>query len=241
MRSKRTSFVVLAALGLMAAAARGEATDLGAAFEISGTLNDMNQTVNRSGLTFQVALRQLAYGGRVTRTVLEQKDTGHVTLWMALRDVRLNVARTDIMGRIGNAACGPMGIVLGHRRDLWIAFDLEQQERDGQPRIVLKHIRFQLPPDNWSIQNPAWVQSQGLGMTQDRVVMGLREGLVNNRRRIEQELIKSAPGMLTQLAKMPDQRHVIDAVRSKLQTPDAPPAADQTASTAAVGYTSPTR
>ena len=219
-----TVFRTLCCFAALVGIARAETVDLSAEFPVSGSIANLQQTAERAGLEFQVTLRNLAYTGRVTRSVLQHDRADRATLWLGLRDVTLTVERTDIAGRTGSAACGPMKLVLGNRRELWIAFDVARVVQDGQARPALQNVRFQLPPDNWQIGAPAWFRGNGLGMTEERVVEALREGLTKDRHRVEQAVIKAAPAMLAYTARSSQhQQKVIEAVRARL-TEEAKPA-----------------
>ena len=163
----------LALILLAAGAARGESTDLNVDARIAGRVADMSHIANGGGHAFNVTLSGLSYDGRVTRTVLEQSRAGEVTLWLALRDVRLSIARTDIVGRPGSARCGQLDLVLGNRQELWLAVDVAR-DADRPSGLAVKDVRFDLPHDNWSIGVPASVHARGLGLTERRVVSGLR-------------------------------------------------------------------
>jgi hypothetical protein len=188
--------------GISAAA---EPVDLGVAGTLSGQLRDMAQVSNRSGYTFQVAMRGVHYDGQLERTVVETTGEKKYTIWMALRGFRVTIDRTDIAGQPGRAACGPMDIVLGSQRELWIAFDMHSELNEvGEVQLVLEQTRFQLPPDNWALGNPQWVQTSGFGMTQANVVNGIHRGLSENRERIVQHVINAGPTIFTQAASLSD-------------------------------------
>lgn len=182
----------------IATRACGELRDLGTRFVVSGKIADMQRVERRSGQTLRVTMRGLSCRGRVDRTLVEQKADGRITFWLALSELKLTIQRTDIVGQTASARCGPMTILLGNRRSLWLALDVEQRAEGRQSGFKLLSTRFRLPADNWSIGTPLWVRTSGFGMNRQNVVAGLRKGLANNRSRIEQRLIQFAPTMLAQ-------------------------------------------
>lgn len=212
--------VVLSA-ALSVGSLRAELKQLSSEVDVSGRIADMAQTTHSSGYNFNVGLTGLKYRGRVDRTLLEKKDAGELTVWLALRDVVLTIDRTSITGRPGRATCGPLQIQLGHRRDLWVAFDFETAANDDASGLRLKNTRFAIPNDNWAIGSPAWVQTSGFGMSRSKVTNGLRSGLLNNKQRIEQRLIEIAPTILANVAPVPDnkpanRKSIAPAVHRKL-------------------------
>lgn len=192
------SWLVPLVIFAVATRACGELRDLGTRFVVSGKIADMRRVERRSGQTLQVTMRGLSCRGRVDRTLVEQKADGRITFWLALSDLKLTIQRTEIEGHTARARCGPMTILLGNRRNLWLALDVEQRAGGRPSGFKLLSTRFRLPADNWSIGTPSWVQTSGFGMNRQNVVAGLRKGLANNRSRIEQRLIQFAPTMLAQ-------------------------------------------
>ena len=184
-------------LGISSGPLRAETTDLGAAFEISGKVANVQQVTNSSGYSFNITFSGITYKGKVQRTLLEQVDDQHATIWLALRDTVLTIQSTDIAGGRRGASCGPLDLVLGSQRELWLAFDLEQ--KDGASELSLAGTRFGLPSDNWAVGTPSWVQTRGFGMSEGRVVSGLRSGLLENPRGIEQQLIATSPEIFAQV------------------------------------------
>lgn len=217
---QRASFPLLIVL-ISGGAAQAETVDLGARFQIAGGVADMAHSATQSGYTFRVDLKGLQYSGNVTRTLLERKESDKVTLWLALRDVRLTIARTDVVGQPGSAHCGRLDLVLGHRKDLWLAFDIVEDHEGSASGLLVRDVRFSLPPDNWSIGSPASVQVRGFGMTQERVVSGLRKGLADRRSHVEARLIDAAPEILAQVVRPAadaagEESPIVAAIRSGL-------------------------
>jgi hypothetical protein len=204
---KKQLLVLATALlaGMMASLALAETKDLDAKFTLSGQVRDMWQHTSSGAFTFRVDFRDIRYSGNVQRTLLEHKEPGQVTVWLALRDTTLTIDRTDICGSRHNAQCGPMQVVLGNRRDLWLAFDVEYKLENEQATLTVLKTRFGLPADNWYVGSPSWVSTSGLGMTQGKVIDGLRSGLISSPETIVAELIKVAPEIFAQIEERVEQ------------------------------------
>ncbi len=213
-------WLAAAILGIAAPRLLAGTVDLGTQCKFSGQVPDMSQTTQKLGVPLRVDMRGVSYSGQLTRTLLEQTAPGKVTLWFGLRNVRLNVKRIDIAGGPGGAACGPMYVVLGQQKDLWLAFDIEADKKPGSSQMVVRDVRFQLPPDNWAIGRPAWVRTSGIGFTQQNVVDGIRQGIAQDRVRLEQKLKKDAPQILTQVVKQTTPQNgespMVKAIRGRL-------------------------
>lgn len=166
---------------------------------LSGTLADVQQNTTAEGMAITVQLRGISYRGRVTRTAIEPRAGNRIAITLAVRDVNLVINRTNIFGEI-SATAGPIRIVLGHRADLPISFEVEPVIEDRRLRLKLHGTQFRLPRDNWSVGYPQWVNtSGGLFVTEDRVSSGLRNGFYNDPGRIEREVVAAVPRMLEQL------------------------------------------
>jgi poly(3-hydroxybutyrate) depolymerase len=166
---------------------------------LAGTVADAQQTTHSEGMSFNVRLRGISYRGRLTRAIIEARSSDRVTVLLTMRNVTIVVNRTYISGEGRSATCGPLKIVLGHRRDLPISFEVEPVVADRRLRLKLHSTRFRLPRDNWSVGSPEWVSASGLGMTEDRVAQGLQSGLYADPGRFEREIIAAVPRMLEQL------------------------------------------
>lgn len=197
MYSYRIAVIAAIALLTPTAAFSGETETIDEGAEIAGQVADIHDYTHSSGYQFQVALRGLTYVGQADRTLLERKEDGSLTIWLAFRDIRLTIGRISLTGQPGNATCGPMALHIGHLRELWVAFDFDQQT-GAERSLKLAGSRCRIENDNWSIGNPAWVQTSGLFMTQGKVVSGVRSGLAGKRQRIEQELQQIAYTVLAE-------------------------------------------
>jgi len=157
------------------------------ASEIAGQVGDIHDTTDSSGYRFQVALRNLSYVGQADRTLLERKEDGSFTIWLAFRDIRLTIGQISMSGQPGSATCGPTALHIGQQREIWVAFDF-QRDADVTQALTFSGSRCQIANDNWAIGSPAWVQTSGLFMSRNKVLNGVRSGLAGKRERIELEL-----------------------------------------------------
>jgi hypothetical protein len=107
-----------------------------------------------------------------------------------------------LSGDFFSASCGPLQIVLGHRADLPLSFQVRPEVEQGKLRLRLIGTQFRLARDNWTVGSPAWVNVSGffsLFIPEGRIVQGLRDGIYRDASRIEREVAGSVPRMLTRL------------------------------------------
>ena len=185
-----------AALSASTAPVAAESLDHSCALRIFGNVRDMHDQTSTMGFTFDVRFSDVRYEGQIHRLLIDRQDENTLSVKVALRNVQLNVNRTQIRGSRHSADCGPICLTLGTRRDLWIKFELQET---GDDRLQLLGADFQLAADNWQIGSPTWVRTKGFGMTESRVVNGLRFGLEGNVKTVEQELVDELPAIFAQV------------------------------------------
>ncbi|MBW3543488.1 MAG: prolyl oligopeptidase family serine peptidase, partial [Planctomycetes bacterium] len=161
---------------------------------LTGSIPDIYDTTVTSGRPFNVCFTCIRYGGRLVRTDARcQTKRGCLNVVVGLRDMRLTIGRTYVTGKGRSAVAGPMSIVIGSQRPVWLGMDLKPYVKDG--RVRLKHVatQFRVPPDDFYVTPPAGVSTRGWFMTRKRVSSGLVEGLYDSRDRIEREVSTVVP------------------------------------------------
>lgn len=221
-RLKYLLWLAAGILGTIAPRLCAETVDLNTRCEFAGEADDMNHTTQKLGMVFRVGMQGVSYSGQLKQSLLEQSQPGKVTLWLSLRNVKFTIKQTSIVGGPGSAACGPMEFVLAQKKDLWLAFDIEADAKTDSGQMVVKKVRCQVRPDNLAIGNPAWVRVQGIGYTQQKVVDGLRQGIVQDLPKIQERLTTDAPKLLAQIVKQTSPENaespLVEAIRSRLET-----------------------
>lgn len=188
--------VCLAGAGQSASA---ESLEFGSTGAVAGRVADMKQQSQTMGQTFQIGFNGISYDGAVDRAVIEDAAGESLTVKLALRNISLTINNIRIDGKRRGAQCGPMLLTLGTEREIWITFQVKRTLEDGKTRLIVQDADFELPSDNWRIGSPSWVKSWGFGMTESRVVSGLRSGLASNREAIEWQLGEESAAMFGQV------------------------------------------
>ena len=188
--------VCLVSLGRPVAA---ESIEFGSAGAVAGRVADMKQQTQTMGQTFHIGFNGISYDGAVDRAVIEDATAESLTVKLALRNISLTINNIRIDGKRRGAQCGPMLLTLGTEREIWITFQVKRTLEDGKTKLIVQGANFELPSDNWRIGSPSWVKPWGFGMTESRVVSGLRSGLASNRKSIEWQLGEESAGMFGQV------------------------------------------
>ncbi|MBD3675040.1 MAG: hypothetical protein HUJ26_16095 [Planctomycetaceae bacterium] len=182
--------------------AQAEVTDLNNSFPMSGSVNDVRHGFASSGYQFDVRFTKVQYAGQVEQTLLQQEETEPDKVWFGMRDMDLTIGQTSITGRRHSASVGPFKIQLGQADVVWMSVEVDQSEDDegaNSPQFTLGTVEFKLPPGDWAVRSPSWVRTRGFGMTESKVVTGLRSGLQRNPRAIEEQFMKQVPDLFAKV------------------------------------------
>lgn len=166
---------------------------------LSGGIGNIYDTTQASGYTFNVTFSGISYGGRLHRADLTTTDQGRLRLQLGMQDLQLRIGGASVRGSGKSATTGPISIVIGHRRPVWLSMQVDPYVDRGRLRLRLRSVGFQIPNDNWSVSPPAGVRTSGLGMTESRVSSGLVSGLYGKKGRIENEVRAVAPAILRRI------------------------------------------
>lgn len=166
---------------------------------LTGGLADMYDSTSASGRQFNVTFSQLRYQARLERAYVKAVSQNHVSVQLGLRNVLLTIGGTSIVGDRHSAQTGPISISIGQSAPVWLMLDITPSVANRKIKLHLNGANFQIPPDNFSVSQPAGVWTRGFGMTEDRVVSSLTSGLYGSRGRIENEVRNIAPQIVRQL------------------------------------------
>ena len=176
---------------------------------LSGRIEDMADSTVLEGRTFSVYFSRIFYVAKLSRAYVQVSQSqvsaasqgNRITIQLGLSHVTLNIGRTDVVGRHRSAVAGPMEVVLGHRRPVWLNLHVVPYVQARKLRLKLVGRSFEIPDDNWYVTGPSGVSTKGLGMTAQKVSSGLVNGLYASKGRIEREFLNVVPSLVKQIAK----------------------------------------
>jgi poly(3-hydroxybutyrate) depolymerase len=189
---------------------------------LSGRIEDMTDTTVSEGRTFDVYFSRISYKAKLSRAyvqasqsqVSEASQRNRVTIQLGLSNATLTIGRTDVVGRHRSAVAGPIDVVLGQRRPVWLNLHVVPYVQARKLRLKLVGQSFNIPDDNWYVTGPAGVSTKGLGMTSEKVASGLVNGLYESKDRIEQGLLDVVPSLVKQIEQKLQLEGVSGLVRS---------------------------
>lgn len=164
-----------------------------------GGIADIGQSFQAEGRSFNVWFQGISYSGQLYRAAVKAYAKDRLNFQLGLSNLTLTINSTSVQGAGKSAFTGPISIVIGHNRPVWLSFDVKPVILEGRIRLQLVETRFDIPYDNWYVTNPAGISTRGLGMTAERVSSGLIEGLYGQKYRIEAEVRGVVPNIIAQL------------------------------------------
>jgi len=120
---------------------------------------------------------------------------------LGLSNVLVTIGGTSLSGDRHSAQAGPISIGIGHRRPVWLSFDVTPEVVDR--KLKFRHVgtTFSIPDDNWYVTAPAGVSTHGFGMTESKVSNGLVSGLYGKKHTMEQQVAAVVPRFIAELEK----------------------------------------
>lgn len=166
---------------------------------LTGGIADIGQSIQAEGRTFNVWFQGIGYSGQLHRAAIKAYARERVNVQLGISYLQLTISSTSVAGAGKSAWAGPIGIVIGHVRPVWLSFDVRPFIDKEKIRLQLLDTRFDIPHDNWYVTNPAGVGTRGIGMTPERVTSGLVDGIYGQKYRIEAEVRAVVPNIVVHL------------------------------------------
>ncbi|MDB5341315.1 MAG: phospholipase/Carboxylesterase [Planctomycetaceae bacterium] len=166
---------------------------------LTGGIPDIGQTIDAEGRSFSVWFQGISYSAQLYRASVKAYAKDRLNFQLGLANAQLTIGSTSVNGAGKSAQTGPIAIVIGHTRPVWLSFDVKPVILEGRIRLQLLDTRFNIESDNWYVTNPAGISTRGLGMTAERVSSGLIGGLYGQKYRIEAEVKAIVPNLVAQL------------------------------------------
>lgn len=166
---------------------------------LSGRLNDINDYTNSSGYSFNVNFTNLTYSAQLTRAVVKAYAPDRLNVQLGVSNLRIEIGATYVNGSSKSAVAGPITILIGHMRPVWISFDVTPYVENRKLKLRFVGGNFRIPDDNWYVTEPAGVDTHGWFMTERKVTNGLVSGLYGAKYRIEEQVNSVIPTLLTQI------------------------------------------
>lgn len=166
---------------------------------LSGYLNDISDSTEAEGYQFSVYMSGITYYAQLVRANVKAYQKDRLNVQLGLSNVQVTISGTSVTGESHSASAGPISVVIGHQRPVWLSFDVTPVVVDRKLRLKLVATGFNIPSDNWYVSGPAGVSVRGFGLTRDKVSDGLVNGIYGKKYTIEREVAAVVPKLIAQM------------------------------------------
>jgi poly(3-hydroxybutyrate) depolymerase len=169
---------------------------------LSGSVGSIQRTGRAVGMSFQMLIAGMNYRGQLEQLHVECRRDGWLVLNLGLRHLTMEIQQTQLNGRLVSATAGPMYVLIGQRRPVWLAIPLRPYVESGHIRFESGSPRFNIPSDDFKVTTPT-VEAHGLPLIRREVSSRFREKLVDGayerKPEIEQRVVSGVPALINQL------------------------------------------
>lgn len=181
---------------------------------LAGRIPDIRESTTVADLPFQILFRDIRYRGTLQRAYAKAYQTDRLNIQLAMSNLQMQIGRSFVQGESRSAVAGPITVIVGHRRPVWLSIDVTPEVVNRRLRLKVVGTRFNIEPDNFFVSPPAGVTADGWGMTEERVSKALMEGIYARRNRLEREALAAVPGIIQRIEQalpLNDVKDVVDA------------------------------
>jgi dienelactone hydrolase len=171
---------------------------------LTGRLGDISDSTEAQGYSFSVYMSGLSYRGQLARANVKAYHKDRLNIQLGLSNVVVTIGGTSLSGQRHSAQAGPINVVIGHQRPVWLSFDVTPYVENRKLRFRHVGTSFNIPSDNFYVTAPGGVSTQGFGMTEAKVSNGLVSGLYGRRAMMEQKVAAVVPNLIAELEKQFD-------------------------------------
>ena len=166
----------------------------------SGSLPNVSQSTEVSGVTFNITFSGLSYSAQLISANLRAVGPNRVSVALGLSNGQVTIGGTSVVGSgRKSASAGPIGIYMARQAPVYLRFELSPRIEGRQIRLSASNASFSIPPNDFSVSNPAGISTSGLFMDAETVSSSLVNGLYGSRGQIEQQVIGVVPQLVSQI------------------------------------------
>jgi poly(3-hydroxybutyrate) depolymerase len=172
---------------------------------LTGRLADITDYTEAQGYGFSVYMSGISYQAQLARASIKAYRKDRLNIQLGLSNAQVTIGGTSLNGERHSAQAGPIGIVIGHIRPVWLSIDVTPTVVNRKLRFKYVASRFSIANDNWYVTAPAGVSTRGFGMTEGKVSNGLVSGLYGKKGMLEQKVEGIVPHLIAELEKKVDE------------------------------------
>ncbi|MCH8042499.1 MAG: hypothetical protein IID44_02160 [Planctomycetes bacterium] len=178
---------------------------------LRGRLDDYSDETTAQGRTYRVEFTHITYDGQLSAARIEALGKDRLNVRLGLENAIITIGKTFVSSEHRSATAGPIRIVLGHRRPVWLDIDLTPFVEHHKLRLKITDAKFNIPDDNWYVTSPASVSTHRLGLmgglrstrglrvVRNKVSSGLVSGIYGSKSKIESQVLTVVPALIKHL------------------------------------------
>ncbi len=144
---------------------------------LAGSFGSMQRTGRAVGMSFQMLIAGMNYRGQLERMTVDCRSDGWAVLHLGLRNMTLEIPQSQLSSRFVSATAGPMYVLIGQRRPVWLSIPLDPYVEAGHIRFRTSSPEFSIPADDFQVTTPD-VEAHGLPLIRREVSSRFRDKLV---------------------------------------------------------------
>src|SRR5262249_20637363 len=124
---------------------------------LTGRLADISDYTEAEGYGFSVYMSGIGYRAQLSRASIKAYRKDRLNIQLGLSNAQVVIGGTSLSGDRHSAQAGPISVVIGHRRPVWLSIDVTPTVVNRKLKFKLVASRFSIPNDNWYVTAPAGV------------------------------------------------------------------------------------
>jgi acetyl esterase/lipase len=169
---------------------------------LAGSMAGTEQSGRAGVMSFHISVAGMSYSGQLERVTIDCREDGWAMLHLGLRNLTIEIAQTQLNARFVSATAGPMYVMIGRQRPVWLNVPLKPYVDAGHLRFAVGTSDFSIPADDFQVTTP-YVEAHGLPLIRREVSSRFREKLVDGayerKPEIERIVTRSVPKLINQL------------------------------------------
>jgi poly(3-hydroxybutyrate) depolymerase len=178
---------------------------------LTGRLKDHTTYTTLAGRRYRIDFTRIQYHGQLTRAQIQAQAKDRLNIRLGLENATITIGNTFVLGGNRSATAGPINVVLGHRRPVWLNLDVMPVVEHHKLRLKSITVQFSIANDNWYVTSPASVSTHRLGpmrglgprhglrLVRNRISSNLVSGLYSRKAEIEAQVQSIVPSIIRHL------------------------------------------
>lgn len=166
---------------------------------LRGNVADIEQELQYGGETIRASITGIQWTTELDHVEIHAATAEKLEVRVGLKNLTLQAAGGTIQGGPYRATCGPFAIRIGCWRPVIVDVATRPTDIDGVIRFRQREIQFQIPDDNWIVEEPGDATASGPGLTPELVKTGVVGGMYQAKARVEDSVRELIPPLIDRI------------------------------------------